>query len=383
MSLINDVLRDVERRRGDEFRSRPSTTGSRRSRLRVGLVWWVAAAALAGIALHWLLAGQSDREYAGETLLVASLDPANDRTESESPAAAPIEVPEAAGEKQATDPPPEQTGATDQGPEAEGAPNAPGEAAPEPDEAPAKSARDPGTPSPAAGSSAVAESRLAVEQSSRSTSSIQDDRPQTQDSGISIRRAGSGSSDGADSQLASARRALARDQFSLAERRIRDLLEAHPGHDEARRVLAEALMRRGHPGQAAALLEAGLDHSREPAGLAQQLGRLYLESGQTRRAIETLRPHAPEPVDNPDYHQLLAAAHRQAGDHEAALASYQALSEVVPGRSAVWIGMGASLESLERPQEAIAAYERVAGNDRAARFARQRIDALERAHGGP
>jgi Flp pilus assembly protein TadD len=85
-----------------------------------------------------------------------------------------------------------------------------------------------------------------------------------------------------------------------------------------------------------------------------------------------------------DHHLLLALAHRQAGDHAAAAEVYRRLSEVAPGRARVWLGLGVSLEALERFDEATTAYRRAAGGDdvQAARFARQRLAAIERRNGG-
>ncbi|MFW5926715.1 MAG: tetratricopeptide repeat protein, partial [Wenzhouxiangella sp.] len=203
------------------------------------------------------------------------------------------------------------------------------------------------------------------------------------DPAITIERADEAAEERGDDDLTAARRALARGRHELAERRLDRILASEPGHDEGRMLLADILLRQGEAARAARILDQGLEHSRQPAQLAARLGRILIEHDQTARAIEVLTDHAPPTATDPDYHQLLAAAHRQAGDHEAALATFRALSEVVPGRGAIWVGLGASLEALERHDEAIAAYRRAldADDPRAARFADQRLDALNPDHG--
>ena len=172
---------------------------------------------------------------------------------------------------------------------------------------------------------------------------------------------------------------LARGQVQRAESRLRPIVRQQPELTEAHELLARALIQRGRTGQAAEVLEAGLAQAAQPEQLATLLGRLLIERGEIARARSILAEHAPPLAEAPEHHLLLAAAHRQFGDHEAAAEHYRRLAEILPRRGAVWVGLGASLESLERPSEAASAYNRAVDGDnaRAARFARQRLDALE------
>jgi tetratricopeptide (TPR) repeat protein len=133
------------------------------------------------------------------------------------------------------------------------------------------------------------------------------------------------------------------------------------------------------------VLDDGLARAEDPAPLAALLGRQLLERGEIARARDVLRSHAPAIAEAPEYHLLLAASHRQAGDHAAAAEHYRALTGVLPRSGAAWIGLGASLESLEQPAEAAKAYNRAleGDDDRAARFARQRLAALAPITGEP
>jgi len=194
---------------------------------------------------------------------------------------------------------------------------------------------------------------------------------------ISIRR----SDDSADASdpLADAKRLLARGQIQRAESRLRRLIDRRPELTEAHELLARALIQHRRPEAAAGVLQNGLASAAEPARLASVMARLLLDQGELARARSVLREHAPPLAEAPDYHLLLAAVHRQIGDHEAAAEHYAALGGLLPRRGAVWIGLGASLESLDRPKEAANAYNRALESDdvRAIRFARQRLDALK------
>jgi Tfp pilus assembly protein PilF len=112
---------------------------------------------------------------------------------------------------------------------------------------------------------------------------------------------------------------------------------------------------------------------------------VLLEAGEAPRARDILVAHAPPIAEAPDYHLLLAAVHRQIGDHQAAMSHYRQLSESLPGRGQVWVGLGASLESLDRPAQAAEAYRRALNGDdsRAAAFARRRLAAIEPLIGEP
>ncbi|RFF28288.1 MULTISPECIES: tetratricopeptide repeat protein [unclassified Wenzhouxiangella] len=370
MSLINDVLKDLERRDAPEATQTPRSVENRRSG-SAKRTWrwplWLIAALAVGIVLHLSLNPGSPSNVSEETgPLIAQAEPPDK---------------------------PEPAAAVDHG-----LPN-------EPTEAPAKS-------EPVASAAPAVETALAasepLEHSSERQSAEREPRPQTerapdpapaspsrpepeparQDSqreepAISIRRSNE-SPDTPDS-LAAAKRFLARGQFQRAESRLRQLIDEQPALTEAHELLANALIRQRQHDSAIRVLETGLREAQNPSPLAALLGRLLMERGELARAGTVLQEHAPALADAPDYHLLLAAVHRQAGNHEAAAEHYRKLTGILPRRGAAWIGLGTSLESLERQEEALEAYSRALEGDdaRAARFARQRLNALESMTGEP
>ncbi len=190
--------------------------------------------------------------------------------------------------------------------------------------------------------------------------------------------------DQADQASLAARRALARGQTDLARQLLGQRLSTAPQDNEARLLLARLLINSGQRSAAQRLLEQGLEGSPE-SSLAAELGRLLLTRGEAAAAMTTLSEHAPDSFSDPDYHLLLAAAQRQSGEHLQALESYRALGRLLPDNATVWVGLGSTLESLSRPDEAMQAYRQaLSGEDRrAVAFARDRLDALNVNGGRP
>lgn len=394
MSLINDVLKDLEAR---QARSPDAAAGASSTRAPAPVSrhrrWplWLLAAVAAGVVLHLSL-DSADRSKAGDASAPLVAQAESRPAEPAAPAghqqqAKPATVPLRAVPSRPSDSPlaaasdGEEFGVSaavpDSG-ESGRAQEAPREAAPagEPADSPAPTEA-------AAATRQAATPRSPAEDNPATVPAAQSETPSQEEPTISIRR--SGTDDAAADPLAAAKRLLARGQVQRAESRLRQLVAQKPGLGEAHELLASTLIRRGRYEAAIPVLENGLSQANESAPLAALLGRLLIERGEVARARSILEAHVPPLTEAPDYHLLLAAVHRQAGDHEQAAAHYRNLSEVLPRNGAVWIGLGASLESLERPHEAASAYNRAldSGDERAARFARGRLAALEKITGEP
>lgn len=386
MSLINEVLKDLERRQAPpETRVRPASGGHRpRPGLSALRRWplWLAAAVLTGAILHFSLDAEDPRRAGMDPPTLAASAGANAATESTGPSGPdaardrPQDPAEAAGEASATGALPAaapspgaeaaiaridagQTAARDRQARTDDEGTEPGERTPE--SAPAADAPDP-SPAP-------------TDESNGASAEPTPEQAPEPEGNISIRRAGKPHE---RDELERARRALANGRVDLAESRLRELTERQPARGEAWELLATLLIEQGRHGAAAGVLERGLERAEAPADLAALLARVELEAGRAGRASEVLERHGPPLAQAPDYHLLLAAAHRQAGNHTDAADHYRRLGEAFPARTAAWIGLGASLEALDQPDSARDAYRRAAdGSDaRAARFARERLSVL-------
>lgn len=385
MSLINDVLKDLERRdAAAPAAASTAASGRRRSGVLAGSrtwpLWFLAALAL-GVILHLSLDGRASETRPGKTqALTAQAAPPQAAVGPSAAGPSTAATSTRAGDKSAQMSNPQEAVPVDTRPQGSA-----------PEERPLREKQEKADVEEldqreeSGNTSASTEREMGdpLPTYSAAAAPQQDKSPTERQASISIQRADPGQ-DQAD-PLADAKRLLSRGQIERAEASLRQIVAEQPEETEAHRLLATVLIRRGRHEGAVRALESGLARASDPAPLAALLGRLLIEHGDATRARSVLETHAPAISGDPDYHLLLAAAHRQAGDHTEAADHYRRLAKQMPRRAAVWIGLGASLESLARPLEAIEAYNRALDGDdeRAARFARERLAALEPITGEP
>ncbi|TVR95787.1 MAG: hypothetical protein EA418_06950 [Wenzhouxiangellaceae bacterium] len=361
MSLINEVLRELEQR-GEAHHVPSARAGTRmasRTRASAGWGWWLLAAVILGVVLHL---GWRDVAVPDNSLVMpAEASPAQPEPKPALLQAGGL-VPAASLARTVR-------------------PTAASSLAPVPEtghyqnqqltSAPRTKPSQPLAPSPQAhdlNSSASVQTR--PEPVDEPVSSSADETAAL----IRIERV---DRDASTPAALSARRALSRGQEDLARQQLESHLEQAPEDHEARLLLARMHQRSDRADQAYQLLEAGLSQA-EPGPIAAALARLMLADNQAEPAVELLLQHAESMDGDVDYQLLLAAAFRQSGADEQALILYHGLSQSIPERGQVWIGLGSSLEALNRPQDARAAYLQAlhADDARAIAFARSRLAAL-------
>ncbi len=180
-------------------------------------------------------------------------------------------------------------------------------------------------------------------------------------------------------------RLLSEGRRGQAEAKFREAV----GHDaslvDARVALVNLLVTQGHIREAELQLQEGLRVSPGQPALADRYARLLLERGDLAGAIGVLSDSAPALAAHPEHHALLAALLQRAGHHESAAAAYSALVEVRPDQGLWWMGLGISLEALQRHSAALGAYRRATEDPRLSteveRFIRERVVALSLAAG--
>lgn len=373
MSLINDVLKDLDQRRAPDRSVAPSAHPSTRSispaRHRQW-IWWLSAAILTGVVLHSLT---ETRPVTPESLpLLAELTPAR-------PALTPLAVTymdEAELEPALIEPAMTEPATV----ESSGAAQLTAASSDGPTESPTEPATvEAAVPVAPPSISSDSDTPIAAESISTESTSA----PATPGR-IEIRRATQPASD-RESALDAAKRAISRGQLPRAESMLIELVGQPGAESEAFILLATLHMDQDRTQQAISVLQDGLDRVANGAPIAAMLGRILLEADQADRAVAVLLAHAPLPAADPEFHLLLAATHHQADDHQAAARSYRTLIAIIPEPGAAWVGLGASLEALERPGDAIEAYRQALSgpNPRLVQFARQRLRVLEHLHGAP
>ena len=191
---------------------------------------------------------------------------------------------------------------------------------------------------------------------------------------------------------ASARAGDAEDHYSRAlrlqeagrESEARDELEAavqqNPEHAEARRLLAKSYAAAGQYHRADELLN---QHGRTDSESSRLRAQIYLKEGKTEQAEQVLIGGL-EADDDPDRLAVKGALRQQQGRYGEAAEYYSRAIKAQPAQSKWWLGLAISLEGSQRYQEALGAYQRVldagAPNREVQRYVESRLAALRGGH---
>ncbi len=141
-----------------------------------------------------------------------------------------------------------------------------------------------------------------------------------------------------------------------AELALHEALQLAPRQLRAREILAALYFNRGRLNEAQALLADGVRLSPRAAGLAQFYARLLADRGELTTALTVLQQASPALTENLDFHALLAALYQRAGQHEAAARVYRQLLAQRGTQATWWMGLGISLEALDDTTPALEAY---------------------------
>lgn len=152
---------------------------------------------------------------------------------------------------------------------------------------------------------------------------------------------------------------LSRGQVEAGEAALRRALAADAGHDKARELLALVMVRAGRYVEAGELLREGLAIHPGNRQQVQILAQVLDHQGRTAEAVQLLERHRPtEVATDPDLVALLAAYYRKQQRHAEAADLYRRLTAARPDNGLWWIGLGLSLEALARPDAAREAFRK-------------------------
>jgi len=141
-----------------------------------------------------------------------------------------------------------------------------------------------------------------------------------------------------------------------AEQALQEALQIDPRQLRARETLAALYFNSGRLSEAQTLLAEGVRLSPRAAGLVQFYARLMADQGELDTALTALQRARPPLEGNPDYHALLAALYQRAARHEPAAWTYRQLLAQHGTQAAWWMGLGISLEALGDTAPALEAY---------------------------
>ncbi len=139
---------------------------------------------------------------------------------------------------------------------------------------------------------------------------------------------------------------------------LRSTLAEDATHASARLALAGVLAQSGRQDEALALIEEGLQLEPARPALALAAARLLAAKAAYDRAEQVLARAAPSAQADAEFRALHAAVLQRLTLHREAAAEYQAALRLAPQAGVWWMGLGISLEADGRGAEAREAYQR-------------------------
>jgi MSHA biogenesis protein MshN len=149
----------------------------------------------------------------------------------------------------------------------------------------------------------------------------------------------------------------ARDMES-ARRGLENALALAPEHRDARKALGSLLIGTGSVAAGEAVIAEGIAQRPGDAELRMLLARSQVNRGAVEAAIAGLESGLPVAGGNPDYRAFLGALYQRVSQHDAAIGEYRAALSVNPSVPTWWAGLGISLEAAGRGPEAAESYRR-------------------------
>jgi MSHA biogenesis protein MshN len=186
--------------------------------------------------------------------------------------------------------------------------------------------------------------------------------------------------DVAESEYRKATTLLHQSRAAEAQEGFQAAINAYPGHHGARQALVGLLLNARKYLDAERVLQEGLAIAPGQSGFVMTLARLQVDRGDAAQATATLRKGLEHAPGGPDYVAFLAALLQRQGRHEEAIEQFQAALRLRPAAGVWWLGLGISLQAVNRGAEAQDAYARAraTGNlsPELTTFAEQRLKQL-------
>jgi MSHA biogenesis protein MshN len=142
------------------------------------------------------------------------------------------------------------------------------------------------------------------------------------------------------------------DAYETLEQFIASNRYAH----QSRETYAKLLMRQGNVQEANSQIAAGLELAPNHTGFKKVKARLLMGAGEIGEAVNILITRAPEIEEDSEYHDLLASAQLSSRDYSGAVISYRGLVQHDQTQGKWWYGFAAAHDQLGNSGEARQAY---------------------------
>lgn len=162
----------------------------------------------------------------------------------------------------------------------------------------------------------------------------------------------------AEQYYAEAMTAFREGNLRLAESRLSDALALAPDHIRAREQLVLVLLMQQRPREAEMQLREALSADPTQSRLAMQLAQLLAGRGQSEAALAVMEPALLDGAANAAFLGTLAGLYQQTGRPQQAIDNYRAALSLRPDMGVWWMGLGISLEQSGDLTAALDAYRR-------------------------
>lgn len=153
-------------------------------------------------------------------------------------------------------------------------------------------------------------------------------------------------------------RLIADNQPTAAYAKLEQNLLDNPYAHQSRETYAKFLMNQGDVFSARALIESGLELAPNHSGFKKVKARLLIEEGDIQSAVSLLESRAPAVSNDLEYHEILASAQLASKDFDGAALSYTGLVQQDQTQGRWWYGFAASQDALGNTTAAQQAYTR-------------------------
>ncbi len=134
-------------------------------------------------------------------------------------------------------------------------------------------------------------------------------------------------------------------------------VRAAPAAHQSRETLIKLLLSRGQTARAGTLADAGLSIAPNHSGFKKAKARFLIADKNYESAADLLSARAPEPRSDLEYHELLASAQLGAGDFVGAMQNYRQLLQFDGSQTRWWYGYAVANDRLGNISVAKQSYE--------------------------
>lgn len=160
---------------------------------------------------------------------------------------------------------------------------------------------------------------------------------------------------------------------------LRQALTTTPQSEDARQLLAAYLFESKQDAEAVSVLQSGIKQFPAQVGLSKSLAKWQLAHGQSEALLQTLKPAANALAQDAESQWMLAMAYQQTGQHTAALPHFERAITLRPGYPQWMVAYAISLQAAGQNAQALQQLQQAQSlplSERLLEFVTQRIRQL-------